>query len=181
MQHHRAKKLLIATLTTIMATLVAGLFSAPVEAGRLKASIFLTQSPIPRKLTEKGLISFIRGRKSYRLSETPGGDVKERVWRASMLVTFNAPPGDIEYEVLFYDIHDGPRRLVQEMSTFINDRSQKTYLQPFTLERPRFKPNRNMEVAVIVRREEVGYAKFGVVGEETRRSGTVNFSDDEAR
>jgi len=36
-----------------------------------------------------------------------------------------------------------------------------------------------MEVAVIVRREEVGVLKFGVLGEEPRRTGTVNFSDDE--
>jgi hypothetical protein len=67
------------------------------------------------------------------------------------------------------------------MSTFISDRSQKTYLQPVTLERPRFKPNRNMELAIIVHREEVGVTKFGVVGEEPRRSGNINFTDDEAR
>jgi len=46
-----------------------------------------------------------------------------------MLVSFNGPPGDLEYEVLFYDIHEGPRRLVQEMSTFIGDKTQKTYIQ----------------------------------------------------
>lgn len=179
MKHYQFRKALIAALSAILTTIVVGLFSVPVEAGRLKANIFFTQNTIPRSLTEKGLISFVRGRKAYRLNETPGGEVKKRVWRANMLVSFNAPPGDIEYEVIFYDVHDGPRRLVQEMSTFINDRSQKTYLQPVTLERPRFKPNRNMEVAVIVRREEVGFAKFGVVGEEPRRSGTVNFGDDE--
>jgi hypothetical protein len=181
MHQSKVKKLLIAMMLSALTALIACLFSTPVEAGRLRAGIFLTQSEIPKKLTEKGLISFVKGRKTIRLVETPGGDVKKRVWKANMLVTFNGPPGDLEYEVLFYDIHDGPRRLVQEMSTFISDKTQKTYIQKIVLARPRFKPNRNMEVAVIVHREEVGIAKFGVLGEEPRRSGTVNFSDDETK
>jgi hypothetical protein len=181
MQRQKSKKLLIAIFTAVFIALIVCTLSMPVQAGSLRASIYLTQTVIPNKLSEKGLLSFVRGHRSIRLAETPGGDVKKRVWRANMLVSFNAPPGDLEYEVLFYDIHDGPRRLVQEMSTFIMDKSQRTYLQKVTLERPRFRPNRNMEVAVIVRRQEVGVAQFGVLGEEPRRSGTVNFTDDETR
>ena len=36
-----------------------------------------------------------------------------------------------------------------------------------------------MELAVIVKRQEVGTLKFGVLGEEIKRSGQVSFSDDE--
>ena len=47
--------------------------------------------------------------------------------------------------------------------------------------RPDFKPNRKMELVVTVRRAEVGSRKFDVAGEEVRRSGVVNISDEEAR
>jgi hypothetical protein len=175
------RTLFIAMLSTVLAALIACLFATPAEAVRLKASIYLTQAEIPKKLTEKGLISYVRGRKTIRLQETPGGDVKDRKWKANMLVTFNTSPGDLEYQVLFYDVDEGARRLVQEMSTFLNDRSQKTYLQKIVLERPRFKPNRNMEVVVTVRRAEVGYLKFGVLGQEPKRSGKVEFTDEETK
>ena len=52
-------------------------------------------------------------------------------------------------------------------------------MQKVTLSRTSFKPNRNMELVVTVKRDEVGRIKFGVVGEEAKRSGEVSFSDNE--
>lgn len=147
--------------------------------GGLKASIFLTQAQIPNRLSEKALVGFVRGHKSSRLQENTGVPLADRVWTANMVVQFNAPPGDLEFSVLFYDVHDGPRRFVEDLSTYVNDRSQKTYLQRVNLPRKRFKPNRNMELVVVVRREEVGKLKFAMIGEEERRSGQVAFGDDE--
>jgi hypothetical protein len=54
-------------------------------------------------------------------------------------------------------------------------------VQRIRLERPKFKPNRRMELVVTVRREEVGRANFDMIGEEVQRSGTVSFSDDDTR
>jgi hypothetical protein len=96
-----------------------------------------------------------------------------------MVVSFNAPVNDMEFQVLFYDVQDGPRRFVNDMSTMVNDRSQKTFVQKVTLPRPGFKPNRQMELVVTVKRAEVGRLRFGVVGEEIKRSGEVSFSDTE--
>lgn len=159
--------------------LITGLNVNPAEAGGLKAKVFLTQAKIPKKISEKGLIGFARSHRAKLLRETQDAKLKDRQWNASLVIAFNAPPNDLEYQVLFYDVHDGPRRLVEDMSTFVNDRSQRTYLQKIALKRPRFKPNRNMELVVVVRRQEVSRLAFGVVGQEVKRSGTVNFSDDE--
>jgi hypothetical protein len=63
------------------------------------------------------------------------------------------------------------------MSTFIDDRKQKVFLSRIKLPRPRFKPNRRMELVVTVRRVEVGSLKFITDGEEVRRSGVVSFDD----
>ena len=105
--------------------------------------------------------------------------LKKRKWKMEMIVSFNAPVNDMEFQVLFYDVHDGPRRFVDDMSTMVNDKSQKTFIQKVTLSRTQFKPNRNMELVVTVKRAEVGRMKFGVVGEEIKRSGEVSFSDKE--
>lgn len=148
------------------------------DARRLKAKIYLTQSKIPRKLSEKALIRFARRHSNRRLRET-SGELKNRSWKANMVVAFNAPVDDLEFQVLFYDIHDGPRRFVQNLSTFVSNRNEKTFVQPIVLPRPDFKPNRNMELVVTVRRQEVGRMKFAMVGEEKRRSGVVSFSDSE--
>jgi hypothetical protein len=162
-----------------LALLGTALFVHPVFAGSgLKAQLFLTQGKIPGGLSEKGLIGFARGN-SLKLLHESDGEVKQRKWKANLVVSFSRAVDDMEFTVLFYDVQDGPRRFVEDMSTMVNNRSEKTFVQPVTLGRPTFKPNRQMELVVTVKREEVGKLKFGVLGEEIKRSGEVSFSDEE--
>lgn len=162
-----------------VALLAIALFVHPAEAGGLKASVYLTQAKIPSGLTEKRLLGFARSNSMKLLHETKDDEIKQRKWKANMVVSFNKPVGDMEFQVLFYDVQDGPRRFVEDMSTMINKRDEKTFVQKVTLDRPTFKPNRRMELVVTVKRQEVGRLKFGVLGEEIKRSGQVSFSDDE--
>lgn len=151
----------------------------PAEAGSMKAQVFITQAKLPANLTEKSLIGFAKTNHQKLLHETKTDPVKERQWLATMVIAFSRPVDDMEFSVLFYDVHDGPRRFVDDMSTMINKRNEKTFVQKLKLDRPKFKPNRNMELVVTVKREEVGRLKFGVLGEEIKRSGQVSFSDEE--
>jgi hypothetical protein len=146
-----------------------------VEAGALKANVYLTQNKIPGGLTEKGLLGFVKGHKTGRLRESTETKLEERKFMAEMVTQFTGAPGDLEFHVLFYDVHDGSRQFVEDMSTFIDDRTQKVFLQRVKLPRPRFKPNRRMELVVTVKRAEVGSLKFITEGEEVRHSGTVSF------
>src|SRR3954471_6738298 len=93
-------------------TIVAAVFSAlllaimipvTVEAGSLKANVFLTQNKIPGSLTEKGLLGFVKSHKAARLRESSEEKLEERKFMAEMVTQFNAPPGDLEFHVLFYD------------------------------------------------------------------------------
>jgi hypothetical protein len=151
----------------------------PASAGSMKAQVFLTQAKIPAKLTEKGLLGFARTNHQKLLHESTDAEIKSRKWKANMVVSFSRAVDDMEFTILFYDVHDGPRRFVEDLSTMVNDKKQKTFVQPITLYRPNFKPNRNMEMVVTVRREEVARLKFGVLGEEIKRSGQVSFEDSE--
>src|SRR5687768_15662918 len=182
MTHTRLLPTLIAVSIVAACAVMLSVRTSPVRAqGRLRANVYMTQAQIPSKLTEKGLIGFARGHNAARLQESNEDQLDQRKWHANMVVAFNRSPGDLEFHVLFYDIHDGPRRFVEDMSTFVNDRSQKTFVQRIRLERPRFRPNRNMELVVTVRREEVGRQRFGLVGEEPRRSGEVSFTDEDTQ
>jgi len=160
--------------------LATALFVRPVAAGGgNKALAYLTQAKIPPGLSEKGLLGFARGNSMKYLHETTDDEVKKRKWKANLVVSFSRPVDDMEFQVLFYDIQDGPRRFIEDMSTMVSKRTEKTFVQPITLSRPSFKPNRQLELVVTVKHQEVGTLKFGVMGEEIKRSGQVSFSDDE--
>lgn len=161
-----------------VALLGTALMVHPAEAGGLKASLYLTQAKIPGGVSEAKLLSFARANSMKLLHETTDPDVKKRKWKANLVVSFNKPVDDMEFQVLFYDIQEG-RRMVDDMSTMVNKRNEKTFVQQISLDRPAFKPNRQMELAVTVKRVQVGTLKFGVLGEEIKRSGQVSFSDDE--
>lgn len=162
--------------------LVAGfatddLWGGTAEAQRgLRARMYITQAEIPRSLTERGLIGFARRHTARRLRETTDQPIPEREWRANMVTSFNRPVGDLEFQVLFYDIEDGERRFIgPPMSTFVNNREEKTFVQRLRLQRPAFKPNRRMELVVTVRHQEVGRQRFELVGERIQHSGEVSF------
>ncbi|MCA9583134.1 MAG: hypothetical protein KC416_15150 [Myxococcales bacterium] len=146
---------------------------------RLKAKVYLVQKPIPKKLSERGLIGFARKANKKILEETGDGPPESRKWLGNLVIAFNAPPKDLEFHVLFYDVEEGTPRFVKDMSTFISDRSQKTYLQKFKLPRPDFKPNRRMEMVVTVRHQEVARHRFELRGERKRHTGRVDFSEDD--
>lgn len=149
--------------------------------GRLSAQVYLTQSRIPNSLNLRRLIGFAKRHRARRLTETSDSPLAKRKWLATLITVFNRPVGDLEFQVLFYDVEGGGRRFVEPLSVFVNDREEKTFVQKIKLPRPRFKPNRKMELVVTVRRQEVGRQKFELVGENVRHSGEVNFSVDDTR
>lgn len=166
-------------VVSALGVLVTALFVHPVEAGSLRATLYVTQAKIPGGLTEKGLLGFARGNSQKLVRETTDAEIKQRKWKANLVVSFNKPIDDREFTVLFYDVQDGPRRFIEDMSTMVNKPNEKTFVQPITMGRPSFKPNRQLELVVTVKREEVGKLRFNVLGEEIKRSGEVSFSDAE--
>jgi hypothetical protein len=169
----RSLVLVAGMLSSALLAMVA--FPLAVEAGALKANVYLTQHKIPNGLTERGLIGFASGHKAARLQETTEEKLEERKFIAEMVTQFNQPPGDLEFHVLFYDITEGSRKFIEDMSTYIQDKKQRVYVNKIKLPRTRFKANRKMELVVTVKHVEVGSLKFIVDGEEKRNTGVVDF------
>jgi hypothetical protein len=174
--YSRSAKALASLCTAACFSLLA-IVAVPVsvEAGGLKAQIFLTQNKIPNTLTEHSLLGFARSHKTARLRESTETKLEERKFMAEMVTQFNGSPNDREFHVLFYDIHEGSRQFVEDLATFLDKPDQRVFVQRIKLPRPRFKPNRRMELVVVVKRAEVGSLKFITDGEEIRRSGVVDF------
>lgn len=156
------------------------LLPEPVEA-QVRAQIYLTQQRIPRGLSERALVRWARGHRATRINETTEEELDDREWRPEMIVQFNRPPNDLEFQVVYYDVEDGERRYIATMPVYVSDRTQRTYVQRIRLQRPEFTPNRRMELIVTVRRVEAGRLAFEVLGEERRHTGQVDFSDADTR
>ena len=169
-------------LPLLLATALLGVAlipTAPTEAqGRLSAQIYFTQARIPRNLSERALIRFARGHRATLLNEETDKPIPERFWRAEVVTAFNRPINDLEFHLAFYDVENGPRRFLEDMTIMTADRTQKTIVSTARLPRPKFVPNHEIEVVATVRRQEVGRTRLRVVGEPIRHSGTVDFEED---
>jgi len=175
----KTRNLICTAVVAVLASVVAP-HDAVHAAPGLRAKLYLTQKGIPRKLSEAGVLRFVRQHKATRLYETESGPVEDRQWRASMVASFNAPVRDSEFEVLFYDIQTPERKFIAPaMTVFVSDTSQRTIVHKMYLKRPQFEPNRRLEMVVTVRRQEVGRYRFQILGDEVQHSGEVTFSDDE--
>lgn len=146
-----------------------------------RAQIFLTQTAIPANLSERALLGFARSHSARRLTETDGVPFRDRTWNGSLVINFASAPGDLEFHVLFYDISGGARRFIDDMTTYLNDRNQRTYVQRLRLPRSRFRANRRYELVVTLRREEVGKTEVELAGAVEDRSGVVDFSSEPTR
>lgn len=154
---------------------------ASAEGAATKASTWLVQKKIPKRLSEGGLLRFARSNNARRLQETQEADIASREWKAEMVTSFNRPPGDFEFQVMIYDVHSGPRQFVDSMPVMISNRTDKTFVNRVKFQRPKFKPNRKMELVVVLKRREIGRMKFETVGERVRHSGQVDFSVSDTR
>jgi hypothetical protein len=174
----------LALVVTAFAALVSSItpWQGAEAAAGLQAKIYLTQKGISRTLSESGVIRFASANKATRLREDSSMPVEDRQWRANLVVRFNRPVGDSEFEVLFYDIQTPERKFIAPtMTVFVNDRNQRTIVHKLRLRRPQFEPNRRIEMVVTVRRQEGGRYRFQILGDRVQHSGEVTFSDDEAR
>ncbi len=179
MKHSRTRILFGLAILSLCLTALGTSFVPAASAQRLRATIYVTQAAIPRGLSEKALIGFARGHQARIMAETTEPDLAARHWMGNMVVSFNTPPGDLEYHALFYDVTDGARQFINDMSIYVSDRDQRTYVQRINLARPQFRPNRRLEMVVTVSHAEVGTSRLELRGEEVHRSGQVDFSEED--
>lgn len=156
---------------------VAAVMLASSVASAQRAQMYLSQAPIPARLSEQGLRGFMRGHAARQINE----ESDHQTWKFKVGTFFNSSPGDLECHLLFYDVEHGSRLFVTEMAVFLSNREETAFLQNVTLNRPQFKPQNRYIVVLTVRRNEMASANFELVGRPIYRSGQVEFSDEETQ
>ncbi len=160
---------------SIMVLLAVSLTAPAAFAQR--TAIYLSQAPIPARLSEQGLRGFLRGHQARAINE----ESDHRTWKFKVGSFFGSPPGDLEAHLLFYDVERGSRIFVTEMTVFLSSRDETAFLQNVTLTRPMFKPRNRYIVVLTVRHVEMASANFELVGLQAERSGRVEFSDQDTQ
>jgi hypothetical protein len=173
----------LVAVSVLLASLAVAPSFAPSSAegqARNTAQIYIVQGRVPSSLPGKdGIVKF--GRKNHRntLQEVTGVPVKERSWLAKLIVQFQQPIGDWEYDILFFELTGSQRENVGPIVTVhVSDRNERTFVQKVELKRPEFKPKAKMELVLRVRGREAGTRRFTLAGEEmrVRYSGSVDFT-----
>lgn len=168
-------------LCSVVALALLSMTFVPATAfGSGRAAVFLTQAKIPSGLSERALIGFAGKHAARKLYEnTSIEDLDKRYYEANLVVHFGGPIGDNEYHITFFDIEDRTRNFIDDITQYVDDRNQKTFLtKNFKMPRAKLQPNRRMELVIKVRQREVASFKFETVGERKRHSGVVDFGPD---
>ena len=149
---------------------------AVAQAGQ-RAQVWIVQGALPRLPTQRALLGYARSHNARRVQEITDVPIPQRRWQGHLITKFRRPLGDVQFNVVFYDVEDGERRLAgQPMEVFVNRRDETVFVQRFQLQRRDFRPNRAMELVVTIRRQEVGHTRFELVGEVPRNSGVIDFT-----
>ena len=171
--------LLLAAALLALASLSSG--PSPAEGqGRNTAQIYVVQGRVPSSFPGKdGALKF--GRKNHRntLQEVTGVPVKDRSWLARLVIQFQRPLGDWEYDILYFEKKGAQRELIGSVVTVhVSDRNERTFIQRIELKRPEFKPKSKIELALRVRGRKTGTRNITLAGEElrVRYSGSVDFT-----
>ncbi|MCA9609985.1 MAG: hypothetical protein KC619_30525 [Myxococcales bacterium] len=181
---HDPTKAWVAALAAVLCGL--SFLAATTEVGAQRrpsgAQVYITQTRPPRLPTERALIGWARSHRSRFLDETHEDELAQRKWLATMVVAFRRQVGDLEYQALFYDRGRGgheERRFTRSMAFMLNSRDERTFVQPLRLPRPDFQPLHTYEMVITVRRQEMGTTMIALRGEEPRRTGRVDFTDED--
>lgn len=145
-----------------------------------KAQVFVVQRSVPRTLPGRdGHVQFGRKHNKRTLQEVTDVPVAERSWLARLIVKFDRPLGDWEFDVVFYDLSQGGRRYMDPPITMrVSDRDGNLFIQPIELKRPEFEPGMKLELTIRTRGQEAGSSKIQLAGERIRiqHTGEVDFT-----
>ena len=153
-------------------------------AQAVRATLYVVAGDLPRSLgSSDQVIRYARSHRARQLSESDEPELDRRHWNATVVTQFARPFTDRNFTLLFYDVTDNPRSMVgSPMDIYV--RGQETIVaSDVRMERPRFRPNRDIEIVLTVRHAEAGRVRVRINGDVPRGNGSLDFTagDPDAR
>lgn len=174
-----------AVAASIASLLVLAVAAHPATAqATARATVYVVAGSVPRSVgSASRLLAYARSHRARQLQESTEEPMDQRHWYADVVIQFSRPLTERAFTILLYDVTDGERSLLGAPVDSVVGRDQTIIVQNIRIDRPRARPNRDVEAVVTVRRQEVGRARFRIVGEARRGNGSLDFTqtDPEAR
>lgn len=111
--------------------------------------------------------------------EQEGND--HAVWKLEYIAFFARPLGDYEVTVKFWDVTGGAKRYVAGDAQMTRDQDSRILASDIELAKPVFNVNKKYLMSVESRGRKIATTTFWLRGKQDSFSGTVEFSEDEAR
>lgn len=147
-----------------------------------KGQVVITQKRLPSSYSSgEAFIAAINKVKTDKVwpKEQTGND--HAVWKVEYIAFFERPLGDYEVSVKFWDVTGGARKFIAGDQQMTRDKTSRIFASDIELAKPTFEVNRKYMMTVESRGRRLASTSFWLRGKGESYSGTVEFSDDEAR
>jgi hypothetical protein len=124
----------------------------------------------------KAYVAALKKQNKVNLQE----DKAKSAWKIHYAAFFKKPVGDLEIAVKLYDVTQKQQYLLAAFEQFIDDRSQRSVISNFTLERKQVGVNKQILMQIEVKGRVIASGTFRILGEAEHFSGKADFSEEEA-
>jgi hypothetical protein len=176
----RNARWLAAPVVLWLALAPAGPAQAASAADTFAGQVVITQRSIPYRFASQGAqIAWCRSARQKVVSAEKVDGKETGKWKLNYMIFFKAPINDVQVDVAFYDVTDGAPRLIDTTTQYLNTRKERIIVADIELEKPKFSPNRKIEMRVLNRGTTHAKAQFFLKGDGPRYSGKVTFDESE--
>ncbi|MFH0899193.1 MAG: hypothetical protein V2A73_01050 [Pseudomonadota bacterium] len=168
---------------TILTHLLLALCLVPCPASARKpedvygGKILLSDKPFPSSAkSAAAFLATLRKQAKQNFWE----DKKEKRWRVYYAAFFKRPLRGLSVTVVFFDISDGTRRMVETYEQYLNSAGQRALVGNISMQRGKsgFSPNSRILMVMQSEGQIIAEATFMIGGEAKQFSGKVVFTDD---
>lgn len=146
-------------------------------AQSVRATLFVVAGDLPRSLgSSDQVLRYARSHRARSLRESNEAEMDQRHWNATVVTQFARPFQDRNFTLLFYDVTDSPRSMVGSPMDIYVRGGDSIVATDVRMERPRFRPNRDIEVVLTVRHAEAGRVRVRIEGEVRQGNGSLDFT-----
>lgn len=169
-----ARSILVSSFVALL------LFVGPAAAERpnrtFAGRIMLSDKRFPT--SAKSLAAF--NARVSKQSRTSFFEDKDQKWKIYFAGFLKAPLNDVEYMVKLYELSGRSQRLLATIEQFTDSRGQASLLSHMTLERKAIGANKELLMTIENRGKVLASSRFKILGQQEKRTGKVDFTEDEA-
>lgn len=147
-----------------------------------KGRIIITDRRLPMRFpSQNAFIQAVRRASIDRVWPTEEKGNDHAVWKLEYIAFFAQPLNDNEITVKFWELSGGSPRFVAGDEQYTRERGSRIFSAAITVGKPEFETNKQYRMTIQSGRRVIAETTFWLRGKGPKYSGTVEFSDEEAK